>query len=195
MADQQETNSIDDLFRQAFDQLPETSSPGGWDKPSDRVWSNVQTQLPKPAGPARYGIRVAAAIGGVAVLGLLYWFSRETSSAPALTPIPAPQPVEIRTPEVIPAPAVATPAAPRSPKAARQTAAPRTEPQVTPPAKPNFHNHAEEEAGRPIPDGHSRILPGATATPPNTTERRRRSPLHAPLKPLPQVDPVVKYKE
>ncbi len=194
MADQQEINPIDDLFRQTFDHLPDNPSPGGWDAPSAQVWSNLQASLPNPVAPRRnYGSwTVVGTVCIAGALSLLYWFSRDAVEVtPVAVPQPAVQSVETPAPPVVapqmPAAKQPSAAASRRSRVATAENQPETAPAPQPvPAVPNFHNHAEKEAAHPASDGHSRALPGASTAPPNTTERRKRlGPLHAPLTPLP----------
>lgn len=45
MSNNKEFESIDELFRKTFNDLPESPSTSGWDVPSDRVWQTVQTGI------------------------------------------------------------------------------------------------------------------------------------------------------
>ncbi len=45
MSNNKEFESIDELFRKTFNDLPESPASSGWDVPSDRVWQTVQTGI------------------------------------------------------------------------------------------------------------------------------------------------------
>jgi hypothetical protein len=45
MTDPKEFNSLDELFRKTFDDLPETPASSGWDTPSPQVWDEVRVRL------------------------------------------------------------------------------------------------------------------------------------------------------
>lgn len=45
MANNKNLESIDEIFRKTFSELPETPAANGWDAPSDHVWQQVQTGI------------------------------------------------------------------------------------------------------------------------------------------------------
>ena len=90
MANNQEFNSIDDLFRKSFNDLPASPSASGWDQPSDRVWQNIHTEIqPKQVGWFSAGKLVTmAAVSAMVIIGAYYYMRADTS--PAQQPIDAP---------------------------------------------------------------------------------------------------------
>lgn len=48
MTEPQELRSIDELFRNTFNNLPDTPADSGWDTPSDQVWKHVHEQIKAP---------------------------------------------------------------------------------------------------------------------------------------------------
>ena len=199
MADPQEFNSLDELFRKTFDDLPDTPAPSGWDKPSARVWDQVQVRLKPPKGG--WSSKTILLIGGMAALLMLglYWaLTRQEVLEPgALTPVvvvdPAPAPEQPATASKpsLPDEEVSTAQVPvRAPHRRQATApgpatpSPSSEPAITP----------ERETEEPIrirPAG-SPPLPGTNPVSPNTTIRRQMEALHyapwaKPLAPLPTI--------
>lgn len=202
MADhKQEFHSLDELFRKTFDDLPESPSATGWDRPGDRVWQHVQARIkPGRQGWTNNQILLAAAAAVAIALGLYLAFARPNPNlAPAappdtteqvLTPpkaeIPAVYPEATETAqgaeEINPAPLRPAPRRQAAPRPATTPDNPSTN-EPPPPVRANTSDQ------RPTPTG-SALLPGANPAPPNTTELRRnenapRSPKTGPLTPLP----------
>lgn len=184
MADPQEFNSLDELFRKTFEDLPDTPSASGWDKPSPRVWEAVRVRLTPPKNG--WSTQALLLVGGLAValmLGLYWTISKPSKELPAVanptttaaTEVAAPKSEPILSPEVIiPAPE-ATPSA------------------STAPRKPLMHReeHPNRQTERVQLPG-SAPLPGTHPVLPNTTVRRhalqwRTAPWAQPLAPLPTV--------
>jgi hypothetical protein len=84
MADLHDPNALDQLFKNSFEALPETSDPSGWDKPSARVWANVQSEIaPQNVSYGKYlwtGIGLAA----VSILGFVL-FSRNNKNVSVIS--------------------------------------------------------------------------------------------------------------
>lgn len=116
MTEPQEFDSIDELFRQTFKDLPESPAPNGWDVPSERVWDHVRTHMPTPKqGWTWRAWSMAGALVVVLALGL-YWMStlqpapqaEPLSPAPSEAPVqelPANTPAEVAASDEEPAPA------------------------------------------------------------------------------------------
>ncbi|MBL7827416.1 MAG: hypothetical protein JNJ57_12335 [Saprospiraceae bacterium] len=102
MNEPQELRSIDELFRNTFNNLPDAPADNGWDTPSDRVWQHVQTQIKPPtSGWSLNTILVLAGFAVVLVIGLFFATSSgpsektATQAAPVVsTPVEAIKPVE-----------------------------------------------------------------------------------------------------
>ncbi len=104
MTEQQDFQSLDELFRNTFNNLPETPAPNGWDMPSEQVWTQVQQAIPvkKPGGWSTLNTLIVAGAITVAA-GLWYVLSRPP--APEIQPavVPAMEAPVQSSPEV-PAP-------------------------------------------------------------------------------------------
>jgi hypothetical protein len=88
MADTKDFESLDELFRKTFDNLPDTPAKSGWDTPSERVWQHVQAQIKPPkSGWSVQTITLLAAFAVVLTVGLYLLLNR-----PAVTETPAPTP-------------------------------------------------------------------------------------------------------
>lgn len=180
MEDNQELTHLDALFRQAFEDLPDTPSPSGWDTPSPRVWEGVRTHLqasPRAGGWSLTAWLLAGA-AFVALLAGLYWAFLRPSPLPE-----TPSTASVRrddTPtermETAPAPEVVVPSEQTAPSAPART------PQIRKNA-PNADHRAEPLLPSSAP------LPGS-APAPNTTIWREVQALQQarwaqPLQPLP----------
>lgn len=213
MTDNKEKHSIDDLFRQAFEELPPQPGASGWDKPSDRVWQHLERNLDTPAkGNNLFG----KIVGGVATLAIVagawyYWSQPAPASVPAKTNVevtPVQSPAVAETPTTPTSGQTNNRLQPVAPKVPTTVVQPRVPEQAEPlPAVPA---PASPATALPLPGGDkSRTLPGAVNTPqllriedtqngksralpgtpdvdaPNTTERLNNA-WKKPLKPLPQ---------
>jgi len=201
MSDPKEFNSIDELFRKTFEDLPSTPAASGWDTPAPRVWEEVQVRLKPPHGG--WSTQAILLVGSLAValmLGL-YWAvvrlekAETTTAIPSGTALNAPiqpnqnaeshavAPIASVQPE-----AKSAPANTGRPKRAL-TPSPTPVPQVEPRESPTTHSEEETPHHRV---GGSAPLPGTKPALPNTTVRRRaeqwrNAPWAQPLKPLPIV--------
>ncbi len=190
MTDPKEFESLDELFRKTFDQLPQTPSPTGWDSPSEKVWQHVQSQIKPPrAGWSTQTMMLVAAFAVTVAVGVYLFVSRPT--VPASTETPAPV---LAVPE--------SPALPTNETAATvPTASTENEsPEVNSTArKPSARSHQTQKempagpTGREISSTPSEITEKPPAKrPPNTTERlkaelakRAKEAWEKPLSPLP----------
>lgn len=208
MTDPKEFNSLDELFRKTFEDLPETPASSGWDNPSPQVWDEVRVRLKPPrSGWSTKAIMLVSGLAVVLLLGL-YWTlirqdqpsalpeSRQTPSTAMQQPAPA-ESVAV-APE-----AVETPAVQRQQTGATQNLTPerrnniqdevaiQSSPSSVNPPAANTTERPAEEHGRVRPSG-SVPLPGSNPASPNTTVRRqaeawRKAPWAKPLAPLPSV--------
>lgn len=203
MAKQEEFNSLDELFRKTFDDLPESPSTADWDQPGDRVWQHVQARIkPGRQGWTNNQILLAAAAAVAIALALYFAFARPkpapadpapvlpASSEQALTP-----PRQPETLATVPAPESAPESAPAQPRKPvyRQPSSPKTllppaedKPATAPASAPTQTPPANTPGQRPAPTG-SALLPGSNPAPPNTTELRRNqnAPNSPKIQPLP----------
>ncbi len=93
MANNQEFNSIDELFRKSFNDLPATPANNGWDTPSDRVWQNINAHVQPATGGWSAGTKWLAAVSiSALVLVGAYWAFNRTEPAATLPATPAEQP-------------------------------------------------------------------------------------------------------
>lgn len=102
MAEQKEFESLDELFRKTFDNLPDTPAKSGWDAPSERVWQHVQEQIKPPkSGWSTQTIALLAAFAVTLTVGLYLLLNRPVQpETPAATQSPvvaetAEQPSEV----------------------------------------------------------------------------------------------------
>jgi hypothetical protein len=96
MANNQEFNSIDELFRKSFNDLPATPASNGWDTPSDRVWENIHSNVQPASGGWSAGTKllIGASLSALLLVGAYWAFNRPAptpaSTAPVEQPAPAP---------------------------------------------------------------------------------------------------------
>jgi len=196
MADTKEFESLDELFRKTFDNLPETPAQSGWDAPSERVWQHVQSQIKPPrSGWSAQTISLIAAFAVTLVVGLYLFLNQpEKPNIPVATPPPAavvedaaepPAPNIVANEEEQPATPQETaslPAKSLKGKSGATVASPVTE---------------QSEAAKTVQDGSSEdteLKPDdKKPVPPNTTERRKaelakraEAAWKTPLQSLPQ---------
>lgn len=202
MTDPKEFNSLDELFRKTFEDLPDTPAPSGWDTPSPRVWDEVRVRLKPPrSGWSAQALMLVSGLAVVLLLGLYWVLSRpepaaeippavETPAAAATTPEPR-EATTIATPERLDNP-VTTPKISVAPtREKRDQVQENARPETPASPAPNSTERHKEEHGRVRPTG-SAPLPGSNPASPNTTVRRqaetwRSAPWAKPLAPLPTV--------
>lgn len=201
MTEPQDFESLDELFRKTFEQLPENASPSGWDRPSERVWQHIQTTVQPPrSGWSARAITMVAALAVTIVVGLYLFVNQpapkiETPAVPETVVVTAPpqaaQPaVEETTPTTPPAPVTQSTSEPRRNTAVR----------LIRPSAPAVSTEVPEEPARPAPQRASLPLPGindSETTPPNTTvERKRLEELKIkPFKPLPVLPEKIDHSD
>ena len=107
MTEQQDFQSLDEMFRHSFENLPPTPAANGWDRPSDAVWTNIQQNIP-PQNTGGWSILNTLAIGAAIVVlavGAYTLLSPDKHAAQISAPVPAPSGVS----PVTPPPAAAAP--------------------------------------------------------------------------------------
>ncbi len=166
----QEYQSLDELFRKTFDNLPESPAPSGWDVPSERVWSHVQTNIQAPkTGWTLQAIGLLSAFAVMLAVGLYLYTARQAE----VQTVPLPPVVPVEVPTRI-EPTVTDPAAVQ----------PEPEPMAKPSVKPQSSkpkptqspatNSAQENAADAKPSlPKAAPLPGTKPVSPNSTERQR----------------------
>ncbi len=195
MADPQEFNSLDELFRKTFEDLPDTPAASGWDSPSPSVWEQVRVRLTPPNGG--WSAQALLLVGGLAValmLGLYWTIARpgtgtsaptantaNTAAAPIANPGTAPAiPLENKaTPQP-----TSTNLLPHTPRSTQKGAA---NPTSTKQRKANQRRPDEEfilPGSLPLPGTHP-ILPNTTVR--RHAEQWRSAPWAQPLPILPTV--------
>ena len=156
---QHDFNSLDDLFRKTFQNLPETPAPNGWDAPSDKVWQHVQQNMPRPA--SRWTVKTIGLLSAFAVVLAvgLYMLSQPKPAAPVLMPQPSspmvvpsatnPEPTNVAQPDVQPSTKSESPktSKPKTDKPQNSTAEPVNSAQQTTPPKPG--------SAKPLPGSNS----------------------------------------
>ncbi len=87
---QHDFNSLDELFRKTFQNLPESPDPNGWDTPSGKVWQHVQQNIPRSA--SRWTVKSIGLLSAFAVVLAvgLYMLSQPKPATPAQVPQPTP---------------------------------------------------------------------------------------------------------
>ncbi|MBL7804525.1 MAG: hypothetical protein JNL02_12365 [Saprospiraceae bacterium] len=210
MAEQKDFNSLDELFRNTFDQLPESPDPDGWDTPSERVWQHVQTRIKPPRQGWSSAQIMLVAAGAIAIMVGLYLAlvqpqpaqvedpsseiaNEQTYQAPVAQPevavespvqtLPAQQPIPKRTP---PAASAETQMPPTSAKPA--ISAPLAAPVADKPAatadQPKTQPKVNSTGKRAERTG-ALPLPGSDPSDPNSTVLRNRyKRWKTPLTPL-----------
>lgn len=170
----QEYPSLDDLFRETFDNLPDTPARSGWDTPSDRVWNHVQHNIQPPrTGWTMQSIGLVAAFAVTLAVGLYLYTARPAVQQDAAQPAPAVTPVEVPSSAQPvasePTPAVVSPT-PSQPAAGKSAEKPQSaKPKPGAPANSAEKNAADTK--RPSPTAAP--LPGTQPVSPNSSERQR----------------------
>ena len=97
MSNNKEFESIDELFRKTFNDLPESPAGSGWDVPSDRVWQTVQTGIQtRHVGWSMTRKMIAlAAISVVVATGVFLAMNTNSTTQQ----VPAPQPTILEQPQ------------------------------------------------------------------------------------------------
>lgn len=184
MTEPQDFESLDELFRKTFDNLPETPSKSGWDRPSDRVWQHVQaTVQPPKSGWSAKAITLVSALAVTVVIGLYLFVSRPVQ--PTETPATTQQPA-------IAAPSVEIPVATETVVAVPSTATsvPKKQTATRNIRKPQNLDNSPRNSTIEAPVEHQRSsgsipLPGSKAIAPNNTIDKLEQLWQTPLEPLP----------
>ncbi len=163
MTEQQAQNPIDDLFRNTFENLPDTPADSGWDTPSDRVWQHVQANIQTPK--KGWGIQMYVLLAAFAVVAAagLYWMFAAPVEKPDAPPTPVEQPVQ-----------VSEPPAEKVENQPTTTPTPSTGTPIKEKSKPAPRNSTEEKQVKPNGNA-AQPLPGSKTTlPPNSTEAQKK---------------------
>lgn len=113
MANNKNLESIDEIFRKTFSELPETPAANGWDAPSDHVWQQVQTGIQTRHNTWSNTAKIMGLMSiSVAVAAGIYFLtlsdSPETSAPVSAAPVvTAPVAATTPAPKAAPMPVVA----------------------------------------------------------------------------------------
>lgn len=170
MTEQQAQSPIDDLFRNAFENLPDTPAESGWDTPSDKVWQHVQTNIQSPQKSWNLKSVLIAAAGFAVTLMAIVLFWTSGQKEPQALPDSGVQP-SIEQPAINPAlPAENADSQPVSTQPTGSTKVKAS------PEKPAPRNSTEEKQTKPSGTNGAQPLPGSKTTlPPNSTEAQKRT--------------------
>ena len=91
MTEQKEFESLDELFRKTFDNLPDAPAHSGWDTPSEKVWDHVRANIAPPkTGWSMQSLTLIAAFAVTLTVGLYLLLNRpDQPKSPAAAPAPA----------------------------------------------------------------------------------------------------------
>ncbi len=163
MTKQQAQSPLDDLFRNSFENLPDTPAESGWDTPSDRVWQHVQANIQQPRNGWGTQSLVLLALIALTLTAGLYWMFSGPTEKPAATPSVAP----IEQP-------VLTPSATEIQVNQPSDSAPKSSTGTTKSKAPQPSNSTEGTQPKPG-NNTAQPLPGSKPTlPPNTTEAQKK---------------------
>ena len=193
MTEQKEFESLDDLFRKTFDNLPEKPGSSGWDTPSELVWQHVQKQIKPPkSGWSTQTLTLVAAFAVTLTVGLYFLLNRPVQPA---MPAPEPPTVAVETAkqpsvdvqEQMTATSSTASEAPVAPVKTSKKKAAETK------SEKSF-NHSQQEAAKPQQQDSVTEKPvNAKRKAPNTTLRLKAElakqaaeAWKEPLNPLPQ---------
>jgi hypothetical protein len=132
MSEPQDLQKIDQIFKNAFDSLPDAPAASGWDTPSPRVWSNVQQQV--SGQRTGWALSSKLIVTGMVMLmiGLGAWYYQDISTSKNnTTPAPVSAPAPIVAPAPADAPTVTPSSKPEQPKPAEPAATQKKKPTVT----------------------------------------------------------------
>jgi hypothetical protein len=165
MTEQQANHPIDDLFRQTFENLPDTPAASGWDKPSEQVWQHIQSNI-QPANKT-WNLKTWFILAGstmILAFGLYWLFAApevskqqnrpENHQPSGITPLET----SAEQPDVAPQTGNEQPAAKKQP--AKTTTKPLDKPETTTPS-------ATQPSAQPLPGSK-------TTLPPNSTEAQKK---------------------
>ncbi len=180
MTEPQELRSIDELFKNTFDNLPETPAESGWDTPSERVWDHVRHNIQAPrSGWSLQSLMILTGFAVVLAVGLYFAFggSENAATQQEAPVVQTERPTPPEAPAASPMPESADVAAPTSPK--QRTAGKLGHVKATTtqsqPAAPVAAEETRPSQDRALQRSHGAApLPGSTEEKvPNTTEALR----------------------
>ncbi|MEZ4891702.1 MAG: hypothetical protein R2778_01660 [Saprospiraceae bacterium] len=192
MTEPQELRSIDELFRNTFNNLPDTPADSGWDTPSDRVWQHVNEHMPvSKTGWGLKSILLFAGFAAIIALGLYLTLSTNEEPVPATNNIELEKTTSVADQAVVEVPPVSESETPEIAVPQKKAAAKvKTSSQ-----KVKEHNKSVEDevAYSRTKTSGAAPLPGTSSVkPPNTTEelkleraRQLEELWKTPLEPLP----------
>lgn len=182
MSEPNEYNSIDALFKKAFDDVSNTPAADGWDTPSGKVWEHVRNRIEAPRhGWSTRTLGLIAAFSVTVLIGLYLTLTqtqaveKTPNSAPISTPgaVSAPLSAPEKSKEIeIPLPETIKAAKPGS-KSLKQ------EQKVQNPLADKEENHTAEHRPAALP------LPGSRPLSPNSTVARQQQIWLMPMPFLP----------
>lgn len=194
MTEQKDFESLDELFRKTFDNLPDTPAKSGWDTPTERVWQHVQKEIRPPrTGWSAQALTLIAAFAVTLAVGLYLYFNR-----PAQPEVPATAPAATTAETAQQEPANAAEPGAEIPQGISE--APPVLPEraghkkTAPAKKPVPRNSMEIEAAKSlVTDSNASKAVERERNAPNTTLRRKaelakraEQAWKTPLPPLPQ---------
>ena len=194
MTEQKEFESLDELFRKTFDNLPETPAKSGWDIPSDRVWQHVQKQIKPPqSGWSAQTLTLIAAFAVTLAVGLYLLLQRPAApETPAAPPPPVAAETTAQEATRMQQETVGLPSAPSETPATVMSKTPKRKAPATEKVQVT-HNETRAEAAKIAqPDSFAGKPAEQERKVPNTTLRRKaelakraEQAWKTPLEPLP----------
>lgn len=175
MTEPKELRSIDELFRNTFNNLPDTPADNGWDTPSEQVWAHVQKHATPPSsGWNMQTLIILAGFAVTLVVGLYFAFAApdkpEQNLVQPTTPVVETTAVSPVVAEPLKPENPSTPAVVAVPKVTRPVARPEVQTKVSEPTV--FQQEIQEV--KPARHTGAAPLPGSNTTiAPNTTEARK----------------------
>ena len=91
MTGSKDKDTLDSLYKEAFEQAPNKASANGWDVPSAKVWTQIQTEIeqtPPPAAAASGSAWawLAASVSLIAILSFA-WYVNQTKTSKTTTKV------------------------------------------------------------------------------------------------------------
>lgn len=174
MTEPQELRSIDELFKNTFDNLPDTPADTGWDTPSERVWDHVRHNIQAPkTGWSLQSLMLLAGFAVIVAVGLYFAFSApEKVDQPAVeSTVDTSITVPVETPVLVPETIASIPVQENAAKKALepQKARSKWEKSYQKPL-PAMKNPVNSEREMPRTTGAAPLPGSNTPVIPNTTE-------------------------
>lgn len=171
---------IDDVFRQTFEQLPDSPAASGWDTPSDQVWAGVQAGI-KPGNKGTLWKGTLIFLTTAAITATIVWATLKPASPPTIVPVPPPTTAPTEASGTLPAApsdvsteankAVSSPVVPAKSHERKRPAKASAQETSAQPVLPA----ASPANGRAAHPGGSLPLPGSENAPRNTTEKKQKT--------------------